>query len=77
MVAKGGIMKVFINAGCGKCIVLKQVREFVLIASLGKEEFIVATYLSEDGSWSWGQYFTDIDSALAHFNKRVGDENGR
>ncbi len=66
-------MKAFTNSGCGKCITLKQVREFVLIASLGKGEFIVATYLSEDGSWSWGQYFTDIDSALAYFNERVGD----
>lgn len=65
-------MKQFNNAGCGRCTLLKQVREFVLIASAEKEEFIVATYLSEDGSWSWGHYFKEIDPALAYFNERVG-----
>lgn len=70
-------MKQFNNAGCGRCIALKQVREFVLIASIDEEEFIVATYLAEDGSWSWGHYFKEIDTALACFNERVGGHNGR
>lgn len=65
-------MKVFRNAGCGVCITLKEEREYILVASLGKHEFIVASHLSKDGSWGWGEYFKDIDSALAYFNGRVG-----
>lgn len=70
-------MKKIRNSGCGDCLVLKQVQEYVLIASLDNNEFIVATYLTDEGNWSWGHYFKDLDMALEHFNERVGKQYGR
>lgn len=66
------MIRLFKNDGTGVCVLLKQVKEYLLIASPSKNKFIVATYLLDDGSWSWGQYFTELDDAIAYFNERVG-----
>lgn len=63
-------MKLFFNAGCGKCVLLqKSEKGTVLIAALDKEEFVVAINLAESGSWSQGHYFKDIALATKKFNE--------
>ena len=62
-------MKLFFNPGCGQCVLLqKSEKGTVLIASIEREEFIVARDLAESGSWVSGNYFKDIALATKKFN---------
>lgn len=65
------MIRIFKNAGMGDCVLLKEDKDFVLVASPTKNEFVVANHLESDGMWRWGEYFDEIDDALNYFNKKT------
>ena len=64
-------MKEFMNPGCGRCILLQQHNKTFIAAIVETKEFVVASCLSEDGSWIYGNYFTDIRDAAEFFHKEI------
>jgi len=68
-------MKLFYNAGCGQCLLLDEQNGTLLIVSIARSEYIVASGpLEADGSWSWGKYYKDLGEAVEEYSRRT---NGR
>lgn len=64
-------MKVFYNKGMGNCLLLGQTGDVVLVAAIDRDEFVVATSLAPNGSWTWGTYYKDLGLALKDFTERI------
>lgn len=63
-------MRVFTNAGCGVCVALEERNGVVLIAATERNEYVVAHRLNQDGTWSCGEYFKDLQAAVTRYKKK-------
>ena len=67
-------MKEFTNRGCGRCALLAEKRDVILVARLEVEAypFVVASGpIERDGSWCHGTYCRDIQAAVQEFEERT------